>query len=84
MKLSIRNTTDLRVYDFEVTDKGTSAAYYTFDITLPDDIADGEYQYTLSSGDETLSTGLLYIQGKVNHPKEQYDKQITYEQYETE
>lgn len=85
MILKIRNTTDLQeIYNSEVTDKGTSGSYYTFDITLPEDIVDGEYEYILSDNDDVLSTGIITIQGKDTYPKEQYNKPITYEQYETE
>lgn len=84
MKLTIKNTTDLKVIlDTEVTDKGTSARYYNFDITLPEGIPDGEYEYILQDGEETLSTGIITIQGGVDYHKRQYDKTIQYEQYET-
>lgn len=84
MKLTIKNTTDLNVIlDTEVTDKGTSAGFYTFDISLPEGIPDGEYEYILQDEDVVLSTGIIKIQGKVN-PDEQFNKDIAYKQYETE
>lgn len=81
MTLTIKNTTDLQViYSQEVTDKQTSSQYFTFDITLPEGIPDGEYEYTLTDGEVTLSTGIMTISGKADHP-EQYEKEIQYEQY---
>ena len=45
-------------------------------------ITDGEYEYTLSYEDSVLSTGLLVV-GDFAKP-DQYNKEIIYEQYETE
>lgn len=84
MKLTIKNTTDLNVIlDTEVTDKGTSARFYTFDITLPEGIPDGEHEYTLQDDGLVLSTGIIKIQGKGETDK-QFNKEIAYKQYETE
>lgn len=84
MKLTIKNTTDLNaILDTEVTDKGTSARFYTFDITLPEGIPDGEYEYTLQDDGLVLSTGIIKIQGKGGTDK-QFNKEIAYKQYETE
>lgn len=81
MTLTIKNTTDLQViYSQEVTDKQTSSQYFTFDITLPEGIPDGEYEYALTDGEVTLSTGIMTILGKASAP-EQYEKDIQYEQY---
>ena len=81
MTLTIKNTTDLQViYSQEVTDKQTSSQYFTFDITLPEGIPDGEYEYALTDGEVTLSTGIMTILGKESAP-EQYEKDIQYEQY---
>lgn len=65
-----------------VTDLQTSDLYYNLAIELPAGLPDGEYEYTLSSEGETLSTGLLVV-GDYSKPNE-YEKVITYEQYETE
>lgn len=84
MRLKIKNTTDLKVImDTEVTDKGTSARFYTFDITLPEGIPDGEYEYTLQDDGLVLSTGIIKIQGHGDKPNEQYNKEIEYKQYGT-
>lgn len=78
-----RNTIDLEVEINEaVTDLQTSDLYFNLAITLPADLPNGEYEYTLAVGEIRLSTGLLVI-GENSHPSE-YNKEITYEQYETE
>lgn len=85
MTLTLKNTTDLTtILTQSVTDKETKAGYYTFDINLPSGIPDGEYEYTLKDGDNTLSTGIVTISGKVDFDKQQFNKTIQYEQYETE
>jgi hypothetical protein len=78
-----RNTIDLEVEINEVvTDLQTSDLYFNLAISLPADLPNGEYEYTLAVGEIRLSTGLLVI-GENSHPSE-YNKEITYEQYETE
>ena len=78
-----RNTIDLEVEINEVvTDLQTSDLYFNLAISLPTDLPNGEYEYILAVGDIRLSTGLLVI-GENSHPSE-YNKEITYEQYETE
>jgi hypothetical protein len=78
-----RNTIDLEVEINEVvTDLQTSDLYFNLAISLPADLPNGEYEYTLAVGEVILSTGLLVI-GDKSHPSE-YNKDITYEQYETE
>ena len=85
MTLTIKNTTDLQViFSSEVTDKRTSDQYFTFDVTLPEGIPDGEYEYTLQDDGVVLSTGIMTIQGRRDNQNEQYNKDILYEQYETE
>lgn len=84
MILTIKSTIDLNViFSQEVTDKQTSGMYYAFDISLPADIPDGEYEYTLTDGNDILSTGMMTILGKIDHRDTQYQKEITYKQYET-
>ena len=84
MTLTIKNTIDLNVIlDTEVTDKGTSARFYTFDISLPEGVPDGEYEYTLKDGDTILSTGIINIRGRAENDT-QYEKEIQYTQYKPE
>ena len=65
-----------------VTDLQTSDLYFNLAVTLPDGIPDGEYEYSLYAGEILVSSGLLVI-GENFRPSE-YNKEITYEQYETE
>lgn len=66
----------------EVVDLNTSGLYYNIAVTLPAYLPDGEYEYTLSDGNNLLSTGFLIL-GESATPS-QYEKEITYEQYTTE
>lgn len=78
-----RNTIDLAVeVNRAVTDLRTSDLYLNVAIELPVGLPDGEYEYTLLSGETRVSSGLLVI-GEYAKPSE-YDKEIRYEQYETE
>lgn len=77
-----KSTIDLTDFSQVVTDLQTSDLYYNLAVTLPADLPDGEYDYSLAVGDTILSSGLLVI-GENFSPSE-YNKTITYEQYETE
>lgn len=66
----------------EVIDLDTSGLYFNVSIALPEGVQDGEYEYTLSADGIPVSSGLLVI-GENFHPS-QYEKSITYEQYESE
>ena len=80
--LVMRNTTDQQETTLSVTDLNTSGLYYNLAVALPEEIADGEYQYTLKDSNIQVSCGLLYI-GDLQSPS-QYKRTITYQQYESE
>ena len=82
MSLVMRNTTDQQETTLSVTDLNTSGLYFNLAVALPEGIADGEYQYTLKDGNIQVSCGLLYI-GDLQSPS-QYERTITYQQYESE
>lgn len=82
MSLVLRNTTDQQETTLSVTDMNTSGLYFHLAVALPEGIADGEYQYTLKNGNIQVSCGLLYI-GDLQSPS-QYERTITYQQYESE
>ena len=82
MSLVLRNTTDQQETTLSVTDMSTSGLYFHLAVALPEGIADGEYQYTLKDGNIQVSCGLLYI-GDLQSPS-QYERTITYQQYESE
>lgn len=54
---------------------------YALAVTLPEDIATGEYEYKLTAGGNLVSTGVLVVQDGPA-PTGQYNQSITYEQYE--
>lgn len=60
-------------------DDMTSILYHKIAVTLPENIAEGEYDYILGNGLGELSCGLLVI-GELDKPFE-YDNTIEYEQY---
>lgn len=81
--ITLRSTIDLsRDHTQTVSDLETSSLYHRLAITLPEGLPDGEYEYTLRDSGIPLSNGLLVI-GENTEPDE-YQKEITYEQYETE
>ena len=82
MSLVMRNTTDQQETTLSMTDLNTSGLYFNLAVALPEGIADGEYQYTLKDGNIQVSCGLLYI-GDLQSPS-QYERTITYQQYESE
>lgn len=78
-----RNTINLtEEIDLYVSDLQVSDLYYFLAVTLPDEVTDGEYEYELKFEDTILATGLLVV-GDFAKP-DQYEKDVTYEQYETE
>ena len=78
-----KSTIDLAVeVNQAVIDLQTSNLYFRLAVALPAGLPTGEYEYTLLAGDTIVASGLLVI-GENTHPN-QYEKEITYEQYETE
>jgi hypothetical protein len=58
----------------------TSRLYYVLNVVLPDDMPEGEYEYTATVGDVTVSCGLAIL-GERETDTEQYENTVTYEQY---
>lgn len=69
--------------DVRLIDLNLHRLYFNLAVTLPDGIAPGEYQYELAAGPRVLSTGLMVIRDN-GEAVGQYNKEITYEQYESE
>ena len=83
LRFTAKNTIDLSVeINRFVRDLHTSELYFNVSIALPAGIPNGEYEYTLSVGNNVLSSGLLVV-GE-NAKTSEYNKDISYEQYETE
>lgn len=82
MSFFLRNTTSLEKYEFAVADLETSRLYHNLSISLDNDMPDGEYEYELREGEDTIGNGILYI-GDFTKPEE-YHKEIQYTQYGAE
>ena len=62
MTLKLRNNLTKIEYTFDnLADELVSRLFYTFDITLPEGMDDGEYAYTLYDGNVVKATGLLQV-----------------------
>jgi len=94
LTLQARSTVDLdKVMDVQVLDLRLSDQYIFLAVSVPAGCPNGEYQYTVSAGDEVVTTGLMIlcqegegfaIIGDGDFSREEYNKKTTYEQYETE
>lgn len=82
LSLSLKSTVDLDTPYISATvlDLNVFRTMYAVGVELPEGIQSGEYEYTLRAGGVQVSTGVLII-GDYAHTREQYNKQITYEQY---
>lgn len=79
LSLQLRNTIGLSREAEAVVNLDTSSLFYNLAVTLPEDTAVGEYEYSLKDGDLTLSNGLLMvIESRHIH---EIDNTIEYEQY---
>ena len=85
MKLTFKNNTDKKSYDFNVTDLRDSGMFYHFDsITLPSGMPDGEYSYFLYDEDgKQVAEGLCQIGDYQLKPQEHtvYNNNNEYLQY---
>lgn len=79
--LVLQSTVDLRETILPLSDVKPAGDYIDCVLTLPGQMAAGEYQYTLKGDMEELSTGLAMIDWEDTNPKE-YRKEIQYEQYD--
>ena len=79
MKLIIKNGITHKNFEYSVTDLNESLIYYVFNINFPEEMDDGEYNYTLKDDlNKTLATGLIRI-GDYEQKNTQYnnkDKKI--------
>lgn len=82
MDLRIWNTIDREGFTLEVSDIPMSRLYYNLAITLPQGLSDGEYEYSLELDGDVLSSGLMII-GE-SEGADEYNRKITYQQYERE
>jgi len=57
----LNNLTKLEYVITGLTDDNTSVLYWDFTVSLPEDIIDGDYNYTLEDDETVLSTGLARV-----------------------
>lgn len=82
LTITFRSTVRNDEHTFEVTDNSGMTDFFCFSVPT-EDIADGEYAYTVNeSGEtETLSSGLVKI-GNWQPEKTEYNNPIEYNEYE--
>lgn len=81
VRLTITNVlTREEVYSGDATDRRTFNAFWSFDVTLPTELAVGEYEYAVRWRGETLSRGLMQI-GAWIRPTAINDEVIVIKQY---
>lgn len=81
MTLKLTNSVTKKNYSYEVEDTNSSIFYYNFNLTLDEDMDDGEYAYTLSDDEgNELARGLLQI-GNYVPEKTEYENKKTYITY---
>ena len=83
MKIILKNGITHKEFEYSVTDLNESSIYYTFNINIPEEMDDGEYNYTLKDDlNKTLATGLMRV-GDFKQENTQYknNKDNKYIQY---
>ena len=82
LTFNLKSTVDHKEVSVSVSQEGTSDLYYKFTLTLSAKLQDGEYEYVLKKGNDTLDSGLAAV-GLPTFETE-YNESIEYEQYESE
>ena len=82
MKLLLKNGITNKNFEYSVEDLNESSIYYTFNLNIPEEMDDGEYEYTLKDDeDKIVATGLIRV-GDFKQENKQYinnkDKFIQY------
>lgn len=83
LALIARSTVNLTDYKVPVAvqDDRVSSLYWHAELTLPEGMQDGSYEYTLTQGGVTVSQGCMIV-GEYLDPYQEYYKNIEYEQYD--
>ena len=81
LELSIKSTTDAVTLDVPVHFAEQIGNFVRLLISLPEGAFAGEWEYSLTSWDGAVSTGLLMIEDKTAEGATQYDESKTYKQY---
>lgn len=81
LTFSLMDTIDHEVFTQLLQESGDTTLYHSFFVTLPEGLPDGEYRYDLKEGNESISTGLMFIGSQDSF--EQNEIETTYKQYES-
>ena len=82
MKLIIKNGITHKNFEYNVTDLNESSIYYTFNLNIPEEMDDGEYEYTLKDdGEKILATGLMRVGDYKQNNKQYINNKDKYLQY---
>lgn len=82
LSLTIKGTlTHETIFSANVTDDGTSAGYYRFNIGLPNSVQKGEYEYTLKKGTEVITSGVAIVGEYAGDTTQYNDSEMNYKQY---
>ena len=74
MELTLKNNvTKQEIVLTGLTDNGTNALFYQFNIALPNTVDEGEYSYQLMDGTKVVAIGLVQI-GSFEPTKTTYNK----------
>lgn len=74
MELILKNNvTKQEIVISGLTDIGTNALFYQFNIALPNTVYEGEYSYQLMDGNNVLAIGIVQI-GSYTPEKTTYNK----------
>ena len=80
--MTLKLVNNLSKKEYELTgleDMNTSRMFYTFRITFPAGMDDGEYSYTLLDGSQVKATGLLQV-GDYTPEKTEYENNVIKDQ----
>lgn len=69
--------------EVSVTDMNDSDMYYHFNLTFPNKIQEGEYEYKIKKGKNLLGCGLAMVAGD-KETNDEYNITVQYEQYESD
>ena len=82
MKFIIKNNITHKNFEYSVEDLNESSIYYTFNLNIPEEMDDGEYEYTLKDDlNKILATGLMRVGDFKQENKEYNNKDKKYIQY---
>lgn len=80
VELKAVSTYDKTAFEFTVASQETRGYMLRLVVGLPEGMGVGEYQYTLTAGEETISTGLLIV-SEDSMEVLSYNREISYKQY---